>query len=92
MIHLCVIFKCFNGKILATSASAGLAKNRSFSAVFRGVVQHITPCLWNASTNLYVDCISRTTNDAIYTLALKQHRCVLKGLMEKLKFRIFAKL
>jgi len=99
-LHLCEIFKFFNGKLLAPLSSTRWAKTRSFWALFGGVVQHITPYLLKASTYLHADCtcISGIANEhfirisAMYTLAQKQHRCTLKGVMEIAKFRIFAKL
>jgi len=38
-LHLCGVFTWFNGRILATPTSTWWAKNRSFSAVYRGVMQ-----------------------------------------------------
>jgi len=31
--------------------------------LLEGVVQHITPCLLSASTDLHAECISRTANE-----------------------------
>jgi len=51
--YICGILKCFDDKLLAPHTSTRWAKNGSFWAPFRWVVQHITPYLLNASTYLH---------------------------------------
>jgi len=61
-LHHCSIFKCFNGKLLASPTSTRWAKNRSLWALFGGWCNIL--CHSSESQHLlHASCIIRTINE-----------------------------